>query len=272
MNNKIKQLLREGLLTEIMYHGSKYSEINFHKRDDNIDMNMLGYGLYTTNAKQEAIQYAKSDNDKGYLYTIGVTNGNILPWKGKLPDNLINTISKDPDFFNALEKIDVDIEDYEITIGDDTYDWDLFETPQENIKKGWAIYLNGIDLLVSGLTKEELIPTLMKILKGKGISIYEDMDIDENIFYGLPSEMRLNTDNIFNSLAHLSTYLYIKLGSLKKVSEYLVKHGVDGTKYGFEDDYGMTSSSDFEGSENTPTEVVVIYNPSKIKIKSKQRL
>ena len=286
MKRLIKKLLREGLLGEVMYHGSKRPELDFDKRTDDIQFNMLGYGLYTTNIRKEAEYYAKGGNrlksqeNNVYIYTIGLSGANILPWKGKLPNELINVLSSDPDFFNELEgDTESGFDFMEITIDGDTYDWDKYSQVGAG-EPGWAIGLNFGDFLATGLEKEEVIPTLKKILKQRGKSINDNqlpndkyggsIIDDDNYFYGLKNNIEINKGNIFNSLAHLSTYLYFKFKSIKTVSKFLTKHGVDGTVYGFEDEEGFTASSDYEGDDGSPTEVVVIYNPSKIKIQRKE--
>jgi hypothetical protein len=60
MKEVIKKLLRESLLFEKLYHGTNRKELNWEDRNESSDFNMLGYGIYLTDIKDEAKYYAKN--------------------------------------------------------------------------------------------------------------------------------------------------------------------------------------------------------------------
>lgn len=200
MKNKIKILLRESLLIklnesdnhgDIFYHGNQRNILNWDKRDERVDMNMLGFGIYLTSDKLEAVNYAKD----GYIFAFKPINANILDWGSEVPKDLINNIKTDSNFFDAFE---------------DGY--------VEN----------------------------------------------EPIFYNLEREDEIAKEDVFKTVGHLYTYLYVKFNSTKKATQYLVNFGVDGVKF-------KIDTSDYEGQWETPT-VVVIYNPKNFKLVSRDKV
>ena len=187
---KIKQLLRETL-----FHGTNRKELNWDNRTDDPDYNMLGYGIYLTDIKDEAEYYAKErESGDKYVHTFKPINANIVSWDGPLPNSVLDYVKNNPDFFK-------------------------------------------------------------KHKTNKGLVF----DIDPTIFYGITgvNNDELNTKNMLLSVANFYTFLYYKLGSTKKASEFLVKLGIDGVTK-------QQDTSDFGYSDKKPN-VTVIFNPNKFK-------
>jgi len=62
------------------YHGSKRDSLIFYDRNEHVDYNLLGYGLYLTSSKKEASHYSKvKGNEVGYVYKV-LISGNIVNW------------------------------------------------------------------------------------------------------------------------------------------------------------------------------------------------
>jgi len=110
MKSLIKKLLYEGLTDKLYYHGSKRDNINLSQKTDDPDYNMLGFGLYLTSLKKEAVHYAKNGGTGGYLYTFNLNGVNIVNWDAKVPKNIIDLVlpyvEKDEDDDTVEYKID----------------------------------------------------------------------------------------------------------------------------------------------------------------------
>ena len=64
---KLSKLFEE-VLNETLYHGSKRDSLDWDNRNPNVDYNMLGYGIYLTDDKREAVYYVKEKGKHGYIY------------------------------------------------------------------------------------------------------------------------------------------------------------------------------------------------------------
>jgi len=53
---------------------------------------MLGFGLYLTSLKKEAIHYATNNQTSGYLYTFNLNGVNIVKWNAKVPKNIVDLV------------------------------------------------------------------------------------------------------------------------------------------------------------------------------------
>ena len=105
MKSIIRKLLYEGLSDKLYYHGSKRDNINLSQKNDDPDYNMLGFGLYLTSLKKEAIHYAKDGGTGGYLYTFNLNGLNIVNWNAKVPKNIIDMV---------LSYVEKDEDDYPV--------------------------------------------------------------------------------------------------------------------------------------------------------------
>lgn len=265
MKNKIKKLLRENLLIETLFHGTNRKELNWNDRNPDPDYNMLGYGIYLTDIQDEAKYYAnKKQEGIKYIHTFKPINANIVNWDGPLPESILAYIKNNPNFFNGGN--DVDFEDYSIETSDGSLEWDYIEDPipdwakADNGKSGYFIIKydsngNQVGKIKYGLTKEQVLSIANQLSSNRGISF----EIEPSIFYGITGikNDELNTQNMLLSIANFYTFLYYKLGSTKKASEFLVNLGIDGVTK-------QQDTSDFGYSEEKPN-VTVIYNPNKFK-------
>ena len=263
--NLIKNLLREGLLSEqIFYHGSKRSEISWGNRNESSDFNMLGFGIYLTDNKDEAKYYAINASGQGYLHAYTSNNANILDWFGEVPEWLRVNVQKDPNLYDLFIK-EVDFDEYQINLDDGcTIEWDdtSEDLPEwaieENIKPGWFIMKTcnyESDIFLHGLTQEEVLKHIQQYPNG----VTDTIKVNDTEFYGtskLNDEMSKN--QIFNSVAHLYLYLFTKLNSTKATTNYLVKCGLDGIIA------KQDTTETYRYSGDKPT-VMVVYNPNKFK-------
>jgi len=113
MKSLIKKLLYEGLADKLYYHGSERDNINLSQKTDRLDYNMLGFGLYLTSLKKEAIHYAKDGGKSGYLYTFDLNGLNIVNWNAKVPKNIIDMVlpyvEKDEDDYPVEYRVESNV-------------------------------------------------------------------------------------------------------------------------------------------------------------------
>lgn len=248
--NHIK-LFEQYIGTELWYHGSRREELDFNKRSDNVDYNMLGFGLYLTSSKEEAKHYVLGKTKNGYVHTISISeNANLLDYISPIPEDIKNKMLTDSNFYEGFtEDVEIDFEDYEF-IGDGiTLSWDYKDS-------GYFIYDElKDDYIVQDIKEEDVIPTVKKIIGSDKMESLSEIEIDKLLFY-TPSDGGtdyLTKEMVFDSVYHLLQYLFIRFESTKKVSEYMVSYGIDG----------VTSNQDTTdiGKEDSAS-TLVCYNPN----------
>jgi hypothetical protein len=210
----------------LWYHGSTRNEIDFEKMSENIDYNMLGFGLYLTSSIEEAKQYVFDKSNEGYVFKINISeNSNILDYNSPIPDDIKNTILEDSSFYDSFidTVIEPDFEDYQYISDEVQLSWDSNDD-------GYFIYDEiKDDFLFQNLKKEEVIPLVKKEITNSNIT-KSHIEIDKLLFY-TPEDggtEYLKKDMVFNTMYHLLQYLNIKFDSSRKISEYLVQFGIDG--------------------------------------------
>lgn len=263
--NIIKTLLREGLLSEqVFYHGSKRSELSWDNRNESSDYNMLGFGIYLTDNKDEAKYYAVNSSGQGYLHTYTNNNANVLDWFGKVPEWLVKNVQKDTNLYDLYLR-EVEFDESQLKLDDGcSIEWDELEDDlpewaiEDNIKPGWFIMKTcnyNTDILISELSRDQAV----KYIEQFPHTNMDTIKVDSYEFYGTSKlNYEMSKDQVFNSVAHLYLYLFTKLKSTKATTNYLVKCGLDGIIA------KQDTTETYRYSGDKPT-VMVIYNPSKFK-------
>lgn len=261
-----KVLITENQLIELInskvgkyYHGTNKPKLEWGSRTENSGYNMMGYGIYLTSSKLEAIFYAeKFEGGNKYLFEIIPNSNNILEWEGPVPEHIKNEINNIKDIYSLFYN-NVNIDDLELTtITGDHYEWDYLDSnlPEWAKNRGgkegyFLIKNNNFNNIKFGLDEKD-INNLIK--KNEGVS--DVIELDSEHFYGIGKNLTIRKSDIFTSVKLLYAYLTNKFNSSKKASELLVSLGVDGL-------IGAIDTSDYADSD---TKIIVILNLDKFKV------
>lgn len=251
---------------KIWYHGTKRDYIKLSDRSENVDYNMMGFGIYLTSKKEEAIYYGKEKN--GFLFTIELLDSNILQYSKPIPENIKNDILKDENFYDLFDNIKNDDFDFEQGFYENEtlqISWDLLDLDVDKplwakkLKNGYFVVDDKKDkILIDGLDIEDCSNFIINL-----ISKNAEIEFVRDLLY-VPSKFNdyvLTKKNVFNSPYHLMNYLYLKFKSLKSVSSYLLKFDIDGVINKIDtSDYGYGAK------------VCVVFNQEKINIISTKKL
>jgi hypothetical protein len=216
----------------VFYHGSKYPKLKFMTNDNNIGKQLFGYGFYVSLNREESLfYYSLSDNTDGYLYTITTDNLNFVDWYKPVSNEIISKVKKIPNFMNLFyykpNFNDLNFNDYEYNIGDVNYDWDEVTEPlpqwviDNNGKAGYFLTVEkgGLYKTYYGLTKNEIL----NFIKNANVLGVKELKIpNPNL-----DNIIITKDNLFDSFGNLYWYLFLKLNSTKKTSEFFKDMGVD---------------------------------------------
>ena len=244
----IKKLLREGLLPEEFnssntryYHGSPYPELVWGATpDEEIGWASEGYGIYLTPDINQAKGYAVKNGD-GYLFTLELVNNlNIIDFEGPIPKNILDRVTKIPDFYKFF-KYDImdDIinavnnGEWGFFMGDFQYTWDKIGDEVE----GWARD-EGIEPNTIFIFKEDTNEMVAKNLKTNDeiidyfrsintITNKEKIELEDISKYDY-GWGEITYDGVTNNFKELYFYMVAHFNSLKKATMFFVKLGVDG--------------------------------------------
>jgi len=269
MMNKISSLNKD-----VLFHGSKKSELVFNDRNENIMYNMMGFGYYLTNKKEEAIYYAKDNNTDGYLYTIKLLSFNGLNYNKPIPNDIKISMSNDNGFYNLFKskfnENNFNFENYSYVDGNFNIGWDYIDEDKPSWGKDMAVGFYIIDenkntIIDSGLEKNDIINFIKKQYNENNV-IIDKIELNNNqeydAFYNATTKVDfLTKENLFDNMHNLQIYLYLKFKSLKLVSKYLVGFNIDG----------IINDID-TNDENFNSIVTVVFNPSKMEIISKDKI
>jgi hypothetical protein len=269
MSEDIRQMidkvnnLNQNLGGKIWFHGSKRDKINFGDRDDNPEYNMMGYGLYLTDNITEAGFYATQNNDSGFIYHITV-NGNFLDYEKPIEKNIKqNILNNDPNFYSGFksDKPNLSFDTNEYEYNDYSISWDYLNNDQDWATKGYFISDDtNNEILSQGLSKDECFSELQNIISKLPATDKKELEMLDLPVYKVGKDDVITKDNIFDNMFYLLNYLYIKLGSLKLVSKYLVQNGVSGV-------ISKINTSDYSDGST----VCAVYDETKYKINKKEK-
>jgi hypothetical protein len=269
MSEDIRQMidkvnnLNQNLGGKIWFHGSKRDKINFGDRDDNPEYNMMGYGLYLTDNITEAGFYATQNNDSGFIYHITV-NGNFLDYEKPIEKNIKqNILNNDPNFYSGFksDKPNLSFDTNEYEYNDYSISWDYLDNDQDWATKGYFISDDtNNEILSQGLSKDECFSELQNIISKLPATDKKELEMLDLPVYKVGKDDVITKDNIFDNMFYLLNYLYIKLGSLKLVSKYLVQNGVSGV-------ISKINTSDYSDGST----VCAVYDETKYKINKKEK-
>lgn len=261
MVNRIKSAVRRRLLEiqshqggEKYYHGSVYPKLEWSAAPEDtgerVGWNGEGYGLYITPDYDQARGYAFKNETDGYVYELLVNDLNILHWGEKVPEDVVNKVKSIPDFYDLFNVTtdfsDLRMEDYEYEIGDYfSWQWDIL--PESKPLPQWAIagggtagyFLYNITTEIGahkgvespikyGLTHSQIIET---IKAGRNTGTKETINVEDFVSADVARNFVVDTisisDLINPTLKTLYWYMYLKMGSMKKVTYFFRKLGYD---------------------------------------------
>lgn len=228
----IRQYFNESINNNIFYHGSKYPELKYITIDNDLGRQLFGYGFYVSPDEEESTQYYSLEgNTDGYLYKIITDKLNFVNWKEPVDNRIISKVKKIPNFMDLFyykpNFRDLKFDDYEYEIGETTYYWDLLTDPlpkwaiDDNGKVGYFLTIekNGdIDETHYGLKKSDILDFIRN---------NEIMGVKELTVNNPNIDIIIRKDELFDSFENLYWYLFLKLKSTKKASNFFKDMGID---------------------------------------------